>query len=436
MLWVSGDQNTYRSRLVDPVLADAMGAFAAVMVVGPRATGKTTTAARLAAQIDRLDIPDVASAYRADPDAALRRAQRPLLLDEWQEVPEVLAAVKRAVDRDRTAGQYLLTGSIRATTDLSTWAGTGRVVRIDMHPLAEREIDGDVESDGLVPRLRRDWLGGIPDRLPELTIDDYLHLASRGSFPDLAFSDRTERQRTLWLDSYLDDLVTRDVESIDAPRDPQRLRRYLTALALNLAGQPSDASLIRDAGINAKTAAAYERALTGLAILDIVPAWASSRLKRLSKAGKRYLVDTALAAAAAGVNERDLVHDGDLRGRWFDAFAVMQLRADLAVASPRMSVYHLRVETGRHEIDVVIDVGRGRLFGIEFKAGAAPTREDARHLLWLRDELGKNFVGGIVLHAGQAVVELDERIAAVPLSAMWSPLTMKFESDRASRRRS
>jgi predicted AAA+ superfamily ATPase len=76
------------------------------MVVGARAVGKSTSAARLAAQIDRLDIPDVAATYRADPDAALHRARRPLLLDEWQEVPEVLAAVKRAVDRDRTPGQF------------------------------------------------------------------------------------------------------------------------------------------------------------------------------------------------------------------------------------------------------------------------------------------------------------------------------------------
>jgi uncharacterized protein len=87
-----------------------MSAFAAVMVVGARATGKTTMAARFAAQVDRLDVPDVAATYRADPDAALRRAGRPLLIDQWQEVPEVLAAVKRSVDRDRTPGLFLLTG--------------------------------------------------------------------------------------------------------------------------------------------------------------------------------------------------------------------------------------------------------------------------------------------------------------------------------------
>ena len=417
---VNADVDAYRPRLVDPLLQDAMSAFAAVMVVGPRATGKTTTAARLAAQVDRLDVPDVAATYRADPDAALRRASRPLLLDEWQEVPEVLAAVKRAVDRDRTPGQFLLTGSIRATTELSTWAGTGRVVRLAMHPLAEREITGHVAGDDLVTRLVHGWLDAIPSRLPALDIDAYIGRATRGSFPELAFTERTARQRRLWFDSYLDDLVTRDVESIGAHRDPVRLRRYLTTLALNLAGQPSDASLIRDADINAKTAVAYDRALTNLAVLDVVPAWTSNRLKRLTKAGKRYLVDTALAAAAAGVDENEIVRDGDLRGRWFDAFAVMQLRAELAATSPRRAMHHLRVEGGRHEVDLVVDLGRGRLFGIEFKAGAAPTREDAGHLIWLRDQLGKNFAGGVVLHSGHAVVELDDRIGAVPLSAAWA----------------
>ncbi len=395
-----------------------MASFAAVMIVGPRASGKTTTAARLAAQVDRLDVPDTAATYRADPDAALRRAARPLLLDEWQEVPEVLGAVKRAVDRDRTPGQFILTGSVRATSDMSTWAGTGRVVRMAMHPLAEREVNGRIAGGDFVGRMMDHWLDGVSSERAELDIDGYISLAVRGSFPEVAWNDRSDGQRRMWLDSYLDDLVTRDVESTGASRDPQRLKRYVTALALHLAGQPTDATLFRDADVNAKTAAAYDRALADLAVLDQVPAWNSSRLKRLTKASKRYLVDTGLAAAAAGVDAKDIVRESDLRGRWFDAFATMQLRAELAT-SPRRAMHHLRVESGRHEIDLVIDVGAGRLFAIEFKAGAAPTREDARHLVWLRDQLGDRFAGGVVLHAGQNVIELDERAAAVPLSALW-----------------
>lgn len=417
---MSPTSQKYLSRLLDQALAEAMGAFAAVMVVGPRAVGKTTTAARLAAQVDRLDVPDTAETYQADPDAALRRASRPLLIDEWQEVPEVLAAVKRAVDRDRSPGQFILTGSIRATTDVSTWAGTGRVVRLAMAPLAERELAGTADLAPFVTRASQQWLDAVPRRLPELDIDGYMRLATRGSFPDLALRSFTDRQRALWLASYLDDLVTRDIEMVDAPRDPARLRRYVSALALNLAGQPSDVTLARDASVTVKTASAYERALRNLAVLEVVPAWTSNRLKRLTKAGKRYLVDTALAAAAAGVTSFDLLRESNLRGRWFDAFATMQVRAELAAASPTPALHHLRVESGRHEVDLLIDLGGGRVFGLEFKAGAAPTTRDAQHLIWLRDQLGSAFLGGMVLHAGQAVTELGDRIAAVPLSALWT----------------
>lgn len=379
--------------------------------------GKTTTAARRVAQVDRLDLPDTAALYRADPDAALRRAARPLLIDEWQEVPEVLGAVKRAVDADRTAGQFILTGGVRADTDLSTWAGTGRVVRVPMHPLTEAEV-ADRVGPGLLQKLTTSWLD-LPTAAGG-SIDDIVDRALRSGFPDLAYTSRTPRQRALWLSSYLDDLVSRDVSSIGAQRDPVRLRRYLTVLALNLAGQPTDQALLRDADVNAKTAAAYERALTSLGVVELVPAWVTNRLKRITKGAKRYLTDTGLAAAAAGLTADDVLRSSDLLGRWFDGFATMQFRAEAATMFPAARLHHLRVESGRHEVDLVLDLGNGKVFGLEFKAGTAPTLDDARHLVWLRDEYGKRFVGGVVVHAGQAVVELSDRIGAVPLSACWS----------------
>ena len=129
----------YRARMADSHLADLLADFPAVMITGARAAGKTTTAAKHVARTVRLDEPGVAATYRADPDAALRRSDRPVLLDEWQEVPEVLAAVKRAVDLDPTPGQFVLTGSVRAELAKETWAGTGRVVRMSMYPVVERE---------------------------------------------------------------------------------------------------------------------------------------------------------------------------------------------------------------------------------------------------------------------------------------------------------
>src|SRR5664280_2258511 len=175
----------YWPRLVDRYLSEVLSDFAAVMVTGARAVGKTTTASQLAVNTVRLDRPGVAAAYRADPDAALRRAARPVLIDEWQEVPAVLGAVKRAVDRDPRPGQYLLTGSVRAQLQNETWAGTGRVVRMNMYGLTEREVTGRLAAEPslFLTRLARSGIDGLvlPPQLPD--IDDYVQLALRGQPP-------------------------------------------------------------------------------------------------------------------------------------------------------------------------------------------------------------------------------------------------------------
>src|SRR3954453_5786963 len=102
----------YIPRLVDPLIEDIFGALPAIMLVGPRATGKTTTAARYVRTVIRLDREQESAAFLADPDAALRRLPEPVLLDEWQLVPDVLGAVKRAVDADHRPGRFILTGSV------------------------------------------------------------------------------------------------------------------------------------------------------------------------------------------------------------------------------------------------------------------------------------------------------------------------------------
>jgi uncharacterized protein len=414
--------SSYRPRMADMYLAALFADFPAVMITGARAAGKTTTAAQHVEQIVRLDQPGVAAAYRADPDAALRRAAHPVLLDEWQEVPEVLAAVKRSVDRDATPGQFFLTGSVRAELGNEMWAGTGRIVRMNMYPLVERELrpHPDLGRSSFLARLATSGVDEliVPPGAP--TIDDYVAMAVRGGFPEVAYRERSQRARTTWLTSYLDDLVTRDAAALDAAKDPVKLRRYLSVLALNNAGAPSDATLYRAADVNAKTAAGYDQLLRNLFVLDVVPAWANNRLNRLVKQGKRYMVDSGLAAAAAGLDAPTMLGDGALLGRYFDAFAAAQLRTEMVLSHPRPAFHHLRDDGGRREIDLVVELGAGRVIGLEFKAGSAPTEGDAKHLFWLRDELGKDFTAGVVIHSGPAVYELGDRVYAVPLCAVWS----------------
>ena len=414
--------DSYRPRLADDRLAELLAEFPAVLITGPRAVGKTSTASRQVADVVRLDRPAEAAAFRADPDAALRARTEPVLLDEWQEVPEVLGAVKRAVDDDGHAGRFVLTGSVRAELQHVAWPGTGRLVRFEMFGLTEREIRGRAEprTPGFLDRLATGDAASFTVADRETLLTDYIDLALRSGFPEAVTRERSSDSNQTWIDSYLDQLLTRDAHDIAPGRDTNKMRRYFEVLALNTAGIPSEATLCDAAGINAKTAAAYDRLFEDLFVAERITAWTTSRIARLARAPKRYIVDPALAAGAAGLTARSVLRDGNLLGRLVDTYARAQLRPEIALSPSRRRAHHLRARDGRHEIDLIVEIEDGGILALEFKAGAAPGRDDARHLTWLREQLGERFVAGAVVHTGPDVFVLDERILAVPLSAMWS----------------
>lgn len=387
------------------------------MVTGPRAAGKTTTAARHAASIARLDRPREAGPFEADPDAALSAYAEPTLLDEWQEVPSVLGAVKRAVDQDPRPNRFILTGSVRADLEAATWPGTGRVVRVPMYGMTMRELEGRVEHPSVFDRLTDSKGLSLPVDPPDLRA--YVELALKGGFPDAALAS-SELARRRWLEGYIDQLLTRDALGIDQRRDPARLRRYVEAYALNSAGVVSDATLLRAARINRRTAVAYEQLLANMFVVEATPAWTSNRLRRLSLSPKRYFVDAAVQAAALHLDADAVLRDGDLLGRLLDTFVAAQLRAECVRVEPQPRLYHLREEHGRREIDLLAELGGREVLAFEVKATAAPGRNAAKHLAWLRDRLGGRFRGGIVFHSGPAVIELDERIVAAPICALWA----------------
>lgn len=145
-----------------------------------------------------------------------------------------------------------------------------------------------------------------------------------------------------------------------------------------------------------------------------------NRLKRLARTAKRYVADPGLVSAALRVDVAGVMRDGDLLGRILDSFVMAQIRGEIPVGASRLRAYHLRQQQGRHEVDVVLEAANGRVIGVEVKAEAAPTVRSARHLAWLRDELGDRFIAGVVLHTGPRPYALGDRLAALPICALWA----------------
>ncbi len=410
----------YVNRLVDSYVDELLLDSSALMVVGPRGCGKTTSALRRARTVLRVDQTGVRNALKADPDAVLRDGEPPVLVDEWQLEPSSLGAAKRLVDSDDAPGQFIFAGSAADEVGGTSWPATGRFIRVPMWGLTQRELQ-NASLEGTffdrVAGLDFDGTFPLPDVRPDTS--EYLELMLHSGFPRCV-KRSTERSRNAWLNSYIDHLVSRDVELIGEVREPLLFRRYLNAVAANTAGSPEDSKLIQAVKINRETASRYDTFLERLFVAERVPAWSSNRLTRVSARAKRYICDPAIAAALIGADRRTILRDADLLGRFIDSFVAAQLRPELGLGTHPVNMFHLR-QDGRREIDIVLERRDSALIAIEIKAASAVDTTDARHLVWLRDQLPPDhYKAGIVFYTGSHVLALSERTWAVPICALWT----------------
>lgn len=338
------------------------------------------------------------------------------MLDEWQQVPDVLGAVRRAVEEDGRPGRFLLTGSVRTDLLNEVWPGTGRLVRMRMFGLTMREQVGRPTGATFVDRLAKADLSlfRLPKPVPDLPT--YVDTALRGAFPEPFIRNFSDQARRAWLSSYLDQLLTHDIAGL--VRGRTRVRRFFDVMALNSGGVPTHETLQQGAGVDYKTAEHYHALLSDRFILETLPAYHNSLLQRLVRLPKRYVVDPGLIGAALGVDVAYVLANGDLLGRMLDTFVMAQIRPELEAGVLQPRLYHLRDTNGRREVDIVGEMAAG-IVGIEVKATAAPGTDDARHLIYLRDELKAKFLGGAVLHTGPGLFALSDRIFALPICALW-----------------
>jgi predicted AAA+ superfamily ATPase len=291
-------------------------------------------------------------------------------------------------------------------------------VTVELLGLTQREIHArtaerdwlDIVTAGELDEVR------LPCDPPDLA--DYVSAILTSGFPEAALRLQPSL-RQAWLEAYLDHVVHREVGPLENRRDPVRLRRWIQATALLTAGTPNLSTLTDAAGVDRRTGQAYDDVLIRLYLLELLPAWHSNRLSRLTSQPKRHVLDTALAATAAGLAAGDILRDGGLLGSLLESFVIAQLQPEANLRTPKARLHHLRSQGGTTEVDIVVDLGAGRVVCIEVKASGAVQQRDARHLKTLRTALGDRFLRGVVLHTGPYAYELDDRIWALPIASFW-----------------
>lgn len=420
--------NAYVRRVIDDELDALLPALPAIHLDGPKGVGKTATALRRASQVWRLDDPAQLAVVEADPNV-VATGEPPVLVDEWQRVPPVWDTVKREVDADPTAGRFLLTGS--AASSGTIHSGAARIVRLRMRPLTLPERGVGSPTVSLADLLSGG--GGAVAGQTSLALVDYAGEIVRSGFPGLRHLD--DRALRAQLDGYLDLIVDREMPDAGyTVRRPATLLGWLRAYAA-ATGTATSYEKIRDAATAghgdkpAKTTTLpYIDVLTDLRILDPVAAWSptNNRLERLTQGPKHHLADPALVTRLLGLDTAALLsgdegtvrlpRDGTLLGGLFESLVTLSVRVFAQAAEGR--VHHLRTHAGRHEIDLIVERGDGRVLAIEAKLAATVQDDDVVHLHWLDERLGDGLIDKVVVSTGPAAYRRRDGVAVVPLGLL------------------
>lgn len=398
-------------------LAEALGDTRVVLVTGARQCGKSTLVRICARDGDaewrNLDVAATRLAAEADPTGFVASGVR-MVIDEIQRVPELFLAIKEVVDTDPEPGRFLLTGSakvlgLRGLPDTLP----GRTETIELWPFSQGEIDGT--PDGFVDAVFE--YGPEFAHASTVTRPEYAERLVRGGFPE-AVARPTARRREYFFDSYVGDLISRDVAQLTEIERTAEMHALLRLLAAR-SGQLLVASrLASEISLSAKTIQRYLGLLEEVFLIKRIPAWSRNLSNRAVATPKLAFVDSGIAANLLAADVRNLQRPTGQFGPLMEGFVLMELSRQLTWSRQRVELSHYRTRD-QIEVDVVLENRRGEVVGLEVKAASTVRPDDFKGLRHLRDRLGAEMLTGIVLYTGTETLSFGPGLKAVPISALW-----------------
>ena len=406
------------TRRAQPLVLEALADTRVVFIAGARQAGKSTLAQQISqmghpVEELNLDIRSTRETALADPDGLIGSLSGPVFIDEVQRAPDLLLAIKRAVDRDPTPGRFLLTGSANPLTAHKVKdALTGRMETIPLWPLAQSEIRGG--SGNFVDAL----FSSRPPRVAGATIgrEAFVDIVAAGGFPEARL--RSDRRRARWFADYLDTTLNRDLREISDARKLHEVPRLLRLLASQAANVLSYRSVAARLDLTHDTVREYIGLLQTVFIVHLLPAWRPGIGAREVHAPKAHLLDAGLLAHLLGADEQRIGSDDQITGKVLENFVVTEVLKHSSWANTDSAAYHYRQRDD--EVDLLLESRAGEIAAIEVKATASVNRRDVRAMEKLRDNRGSRFKAGIVVCTCEQTMPLGDRLWAVPLNGLWA----------------
>lgn len=416
----------YSPRLTDILLKEELEAFGAVLLIGPKFCGKTTTASQIAKSIRFMQDPNEQDTYLQIAELTpsfLLEGENPLLIDEWQMAPQLWDAVRHSVDLRGEFGLYILTGSVTVDETKIKHSGIGRISRLRMYTMSLFESN---DSNGTVSIAQLfENPGTALSARSSLRVEDYAHLIVRGGWPNMV--GLHEKVVARQIAGYCDLLTKSEIMTVDGvTRDPRKVELFLRSFARHTATQASKATILEDMkhidkNIHINTLQSYFTAFENLFIIDNLPAW-SPRLRSKTTirfADTLHFTDPAIAAHLLKAFPRDLLFDPHTFGLLFESLVVRDLR--IYAQALRGHVSHYRDRNGL-EADAIIHLPTGEWAAIEVKLSLYHVDEAAENLLSLKDKIDTDHMHSpaflMVVTASEYAYRRNDGVYVVPLGCL------------------